>query len=524
MKNKKISLGLVASSLTILPMTVLISCSSSTPIETEVAKFETPTRTIIPGIITANEAVSRIQSALGPINKLNALKVFANVPTLGEGFDFEVLSASINETTDSTVDVLIQVFEKENKENVIDVIYMVEGFVPLVSAIDKEAAKFNQPVETLRPHLSSNEAVARVNNASTPQDAFVALRELAVVPELSRGFEFTGFNATISTTKKTTIDVSITISRTIITEVKTVTFRVEGFSTDIIIESEKFEEPVQNTKPGFITGNEAVFSIESASNPTDKLRALRVFADVPTLDAEFNFEVLSAMINTTSNSTVDVLIKVFEKDNQENFKEIVYKVQGFIPLISTIDIEAAKFDKTVEASKPDLFLTDTLAMINNASTPEEAIIILNEVAEVPTLEEGFVFEVLGAITSTREAMDVSISVSRILIPEVKTVTFRVTNLKETPLEIEARRFEVERRLTSGISIATYIALIEVTNTTENKIISTNSATDQPIPTPSPGFKIEVGLAILDPNNSLMANLEIRVIEESTNNFQDVYLR
>ncbi|MGL6125210.1 MAG: hypothetical protein ACRC1F_01820 [Metamycoplasmataceae bacterium] len=402
MNTKKLLLGLGASLLAILPITAVISCSSdsSTPVSVkpEAEKFDKTVVTTAVGFISAEEAVKEIQSGKNAQERLDALKSFASVPTLSEGFEFEVLSAKINPGTNTTIDVLIKVFEKGNKENFEEVTYRVEGFVAPNTDLDTEAAKFNVSVVTKKPNLNSNEAIKTINDATTPEESLAALKELADVPTLEQGFEFAVIEARISSTN-TVIDVSILVSRTIVTEAKYVNFKVTGFQPgfNVSTEAAKFPE-YQSTRINGVNFKSihANLTINLAPTPGDKLAALRFFAPtIPVLENGISFEILSSSVNKQNSRTIDVSIKVFEISNPANNETIIMQVGDFF-FLNRAEVELLKFSDPVNTLNSNMTVAEAVQSITSAPDSDAKTAALELIAPINDLADGFTYRVESA--------------------------------------------------------------------------------------------------------------------------------
>ncbi|MGL5205725.1 MAG: hypothetical protein ACRC7B_02310, partial [Metamycoplasmataceae bacterium] len=175
MVAKKILLGISASLLTISPIAIMISCSSSEEkVVVEAEKFKPTTTTNKE--LTSNEAVSSITSALTPQAKRSALLEFATVPKLDKGFDYDVLSASIDNEVKTTVNVSIKVYEVSDEKNSKNITFLVRGFAEPNSNIEIEADKFNIMVETISPTTISDIAAESIESATNPTDKLIALK------------------------------------------------------------------------------------------------------------------------------------------------------------------------------------------------------------------------------------------------------------------------------------------------------------------------------------------------------------
>ncbi|MGL5205326.1 MAG: hypothetical protein ACRC7B_00200 [Metamycoplasmataceae bacterium] len=440
MTIKKIILGFGASLLTILPITTMIACSSTSDekIDVEAEKFNNKTTT--KRDIPSQEAVSSIMNASTPQEKRAALLDFANVPTLDTGFDYEVLSASIDNQVKSTVNVDIKVYEVSDENNSKNATYKVEGFASPNSNIEAEVAKLNVQVNTLRPELTAIQAMEMINS-ETPTEVFVLLKTLANIPTLSEGFSLTIKGATVNQNNNRIIDVSMTVSSLTTPEEMNAILRIAQFKVvNLDTESGKLDRIIGTTTPQ--TASEtAVQSIQGANNALDKLEALRTFVTIPALDPGFDFEVLSASIDIQMRTTVDVEIKVFEKINQANFRQVTFKVAGFMTFL---DIEARKFTST-QNTQPALNTLQALQLVNLKPLPQR-VEEVRTFAELPTLENGFDYEVLQADLNMNSNLKIDVLIRVFQTNDQtndKTITIEVTNFADlTRLELQLIKFNV----------------------------------------------------------------------------------
>ncbi|MGL6125316.1 MAG: hypothetical protein ACRC1F_02375 [Metamycoplasmataceae bacterium] len=218
---KKLLLGIGASLLAILPIAAVVSCSSSTPIETEAAKFKSA-ETINNGV-TADEAAKAITTASTPEAKKTELAKYYKAPELSTGFTFDVKDAKVNSKTSTTLDVTVTIEETEVEANTKDITFEITKFM---SAVEFEAAKFKEAV-TKDATITATVAAKAINDASTQEAKKTELAKYFTIPALSDGFTYEIMKVEASGTK---IDVEIKVSQTTPSENATVKFSVTGFT------------------------------------------------------------------------------------------------------------------------------------------------------------------------------------------------------------------------------------------------------------------------------------------------------
>ncbi|MGL5205776.1 MAG: hypothetical protein ACRC7B_02570 [Metamycoplasmataceae bacterium] len=228
--NKKLLLGLGATFLPLVPFITVVSCSSTdkATIDTEAKKFDTSVKTTNEDLM-ASEAANRINNADDENAKLEELKsLVSSLPSLDKSFDFKVKSANSGSLpTNTTLDVVITVFEIDNEANSQDATYRITGFLTL---LDKEARKFEISVETNNTTILLNNAVDSINEAIDPSAKLDALMALVLaVPTLSPGFDFIIGSAIPNSTEVAAIEVSIEVFEVGTPNKKTVIYSITGF-------------------------------------------------------------------------------------------------------------------------------------------------------------------------------------------------------------------------------------------------------------------------------------------------------
>ncbi|MGL5205323.1 MAG: hypothetical protein ACRC7B_00185 [Metamycoplasmataceae bacterium] len=523
MSTKKILLGFGASLLTISPIALMVACSSSEDkieekIEVQANKFKPTTTT--KSEMTSQEAVSSIVDASNPDAKRAALLEFATVPKLDTGFDYVVLSASIDNQVKSTVNVDIKVYEISNENNFKNVKFIVKEFVEPTSnpELAPEVSKFNKQVNTKRTDLTSIQAMEMING-KTPEETLAALETLADVPTLSEGFEFSITGATINLTTSTTIDVAITVSQITTDDTGNAIFRVAGFKfeSNIDTESEKFNKQV-NTKRTDLTSIQATAMIDG-KNPIEALASLEILADIPTLAVGFEFIVTGATINTTTNTTIDVAITVSKTGTSDN-RNVIFRVAGFTPG-SSLDTEAAKFNIIVTTKTPETISEVAAQSIQNASSSAGKLAALEgfvNSADIPTLKAEFDFVILSAQVDAQvnKTVNVMVRVFEEANPtNMKEVVFKVAGLT-TRLETQVRLFNTSV-LTRTPTLASEIAAQRIQNAANSALKYSALLTfvdSTSIPTLNTEFDFEVLSAQVDGQLNTTVNVKIKVFQKS----------
>ncbi|MGL5591107.1 MAG: hypothetical protein ACRDCH_03510 [Metamycoplasmataceae bacterium] len=206
--NKKLLLSLGAPILTFLPFTTIVSCSTAIDIDTEIKKFNTSVQTKNKDLI-AYDAAQTIENAPTQEEKLKALEAIANVPKISKEYEMTIKSAKVNETTKTTIDVLVSIHEKTKPDIKKDTTFKVEGFK--VDTLEIEASKFNDPVQTNDLSLTVTEAIARVNDATDQVAKLNALKTFVDVPSVSPGFGIEIMEIKVDPASNTTLNVTMSI-------------------------------------------------------------------------------------------------------------------------------------------------------------------------------------------------------------------------------------------------------------------------------------------------------------------------
>ena len=236
---KKLLLGLGTISLAILPVAAMVSCSTTTPtLDTEATKFTVSLEAKTPAT-TTTAAVDSITNAADAKAKLTALETLVGkekLPTIAEGFTFEVKSAMVNTKLNTTVDVKIMITETDstetvkNKEATLSITKLTAAEAPSAT-LDTEAAKLNVSAVTKTPATTQAAAIATITGNATAKLA--ALKVLADVPTLADGFTIEVTAAAASGTTDMTVSITITeTAGTAGSNTKDVTFTVTGLTAE----------------------------------------------------------------------------------------------------------------------------------------------------------------------------------------------------------------------------------------------------------------------------------------------------
>ncbi|MGL5205327.1 MAG: hypothetical protein ACRC7B_00205 [Metamycoplasmataceae bacterium] len=189
MKIKRILLGFGTVLLTTLPIVTMVACSSSESqeskrLETQVKKFKLSDSTTSPSL-NALQAVQKVN--LAPVSeRIEQLKDFTRngfLPTLNDGFDFEILSSNINKENNTIIDVIVRILEIKNHDNNKTITLKITGFIAL-SPLDLQLMKFNVTEQTINDTITSIEAVNQINEAVDQIAKKAALGNLANVPSV----------------------------------------------------------------------------------------------------------------------------------------------------------------------------------------------------------------------------------------------------------------------------------------------------------------------------------------------------
>ena len=236
---KKLLLGLGTVSLAILPVAAMVSCSTTeTTLDTEATKFTVSLEAKTPAT-TTTEAVKSIMDGKDAPAKLLALETLVGkdkLPTIADGFTFEVKSAMVNSKTDTTVDVKITITETDSTETVktkdatLSITKLTKATEPAGPTLDTEVAKLNISQVTKTPATVVTVAIDSITNAADSAAKLLALKVLADVPELEVGFSIEVKSATISGTTDMTVIITVTQDGTEPIATKDAIFTITGLT------------------------------------------------------------------------------------------------------------------------------------------------------------------------------------------------------------------------------------------------------------------------------------------------------
>ncbi|MGL5732710.1 MAG: hypothetical protein ACRCXE_01395 [Metamycoplasmataceae bacterium] len=198
---------------------------------------------------------------------------------------------------------------------------------------------------------------------------------------------------------------------------------------DIDTEIKRFNTSVQ-TKDKNLLAWDSAQTIQDATTVENKLKALEVFATVPKIAKGYELVIKSAKVNSTTKTTVDVLVSIHETNKPDIKKETTFKVEGF--KMNTLETEAAKFDTPKETTDSTITSAEAVAKVNAESEQADKLIALKSFVDVPSISDQFGLEILKIEIdpSSASSVNVTISIHTTTTPaEAKEVTFRILGLK-----------------------------------------------------------------------------------------------
>ncbi|MGL5205775.1 MAG: hypothetical protein ACRC7B_02565 [Metamycoplasmataceae bacterium] len=410
--NKKILLGIGATLLTALPLAAIVSCTQSTTnpniiIDTQAKLFNNPITTSNPHV-DPQLVVDTINEAASSQEKLTVVRVYANVPTLSDGFELEVISAAVREreTSKEAVDVSIRIVETANINIFREVILKIEGFqsINLIeSDIYTEAAKFD--VATTKLHnTSAIKVVNNINSVEGEQNKLYSLSLIVDLPTLTYGYSFKVISANINLTDKSVVDVIISVFHVNKPSDSTeTTYEIRGFKiSDLVTEASKFVNTRTSSK---FSALEIVDKIQFAPSPEGKILLLSNVSTLPKLEDGFSFQIEWVIEDESNNSLIWVIISVSKDDSIETPKTVVYSIDGFES--STPEIEREKFNDPITTTKPeidlDLLLNQIMAVGNSN---DQKLLIIKEFANLPSLAYGFELEIISVQKSGLDSLEI----------------------------------------------------------------------------------------------------------------------
>ncbi|MGL5733118.1 MAG: hypothetical protein ACRCXE_03540, partial [Metamycoplasmataceae bacterium] len=350
----------------------------------EIAKFTTPTPTKST-IDSISKVVDKI-NGLNPNERIHALSLLANMPSLSEGFVLRVDSASIGQDAKTTLNVMITISSTKDTSISKNITYSIFGFK--TTDLETEANKFNDLIinASHSNNLSALEVVKQIEAATDTPQKLIILNNItdSNIPILHDDYEFSILWAIME--NNTSISVTVSVNEKSGNHgARIVIFHINNLKVSTIdIEAAKFASSTTITP--VTSAIDAAKSINQALGDAAKLNALGIFANVPTLAQGFEFKVKSAKVNGSIETSVDVVISIMETGKPQTTRDIVYLVTGLKN--STVIIEAAKFNNPITTSKPNSNVADLVTNINNASDVEK-VNIIKGFANLPSLAYGF---------------------------------------------------------------------------------------------------------------------------------------
>ena len=410
---------------TTLQITKLTSVPAS--LDTESSKFILNLNSLDENI-TTTEAIAKFR---GDANvKLETLKSLVgedNLPTLADGFTFEVKLVALNRVTNTTIDVEITVTETNgivgsNKKDAILSITNLAG----IPTLESETKKMNIALKAIDLTNNTNTLVEEFNNSSNNETAKLSILQNLVgaenIPVLAEDFWFGVKSASINATTPTTLDINITVrtgwfwfQNTVlqVTDVPLPTIDSETAKLNI--------SKATKTPTTIITA--AIDSINNATDAPTKLAAFKVLVDAPTPSTGFSFEVMAAAALGTTNMTVTITVK---QDGTEITKIATFTITG-LKAAPTLAAEAAKYDISLAALTAEATKTaaEAAATITGDAATKLAALKTLVGENVPTVSMGFTFEVTSAVIGTNNTtVEVIITVTE--TAGSKTATGKMT--------------------------------------------------------------------------------------------------
>ncbi|MGL5732654.1 MAG: hypothetical protein ACRCXE_01115, partial [Metamycoplasmataceae bacterium] len=514
--NKKILLSLGAS-LSIIPLAVIAACSSTSTddiLDDQVKLFNSPITTTDKSA-DPQVVVNEITEATSQDAKLIVVKKYiASVPKLASGYKFDIVSAEVRSGALSAVDVSIKIYKSDSPSASRNATLKIEGFEMEVieSDIEAEARKF-LATTTKTPTTCAYTTVDNINNLENDNDKFHTINLIAKVPSLSSNFDYRVNGANVNSVVKTTVDVDITIFNKLVpTETKDIVYEITGFKvSNLEIEAEKFEDTV--TKTPNITSTQAVEGIRNASTPEEKKAALEDIVVIPELEVGFDFGVNNAIIDKDDETSILVVVQLFEVDFPAKTRTTVYSVSGFqLPeAIITLEDQVKLFEDIRDTHRPSSDSLEAAQDINNASFSNK-LPVLKSYVDVPLLADKFDLQVISAtdMGGNSEAITVQIRIFRIDEIEgedneaiVELIVQGFVNIGQNELDAETSRFVSSPTKTTDLSAIRTAANINAISEAD-RIHTLNLIAD--LPTLSKGFGLKVNSASVNVN--LKSTLDI----------------
>ncbi|MGL5205324.1 MAG: phage tail tube assembly chaperone [Metamycoplasmataceae bacterium] len=168
---------------------------------------------------------------------------------------------------------------------------------------------------------------------------------------------------------------------------------------------------------------------------SEKIKELEDFTRdgfLPVLDDGFDFEILSSNANKLESTILDVIIRIFEINNQENEKIIILEVTEFWDL-SALDWQLIKFVNTEKTNNDNIDAESAVAYI---LAFDDRKVALNILADVPSVDSPkFAYEVKDVKISNRDPNEIYVTITVIENPGVddwkEDVIFAINGFKST---------------------------------------------------------------------------------------------
>ncbi|MGL5204859.1 MAG: hypothetical protein ACRC63_01255, partial [Metamycoplasmataceae bacterium] len=283
--------------------------------------------------------------------------------------------------------------------------------------IDSELSKFAVSIKTKQSWMSSYAVVTELNDEILAQanDEIYTLNYISNVPKLDDDFDYKIINAKINDLDPTTIDVNINIFNKRITSLTgNVILKITGFQA-IDSEADKFLNQ-QTIKPE-MSASSAAGIVNQANTPEDKKIALASFSSIPELTNGYNFNVSYAIVDSSNELSLTVMINIFREDDISINKTVIYAIHGFSSPYDAITLadQVKLFENPINTYRIGVDTLEAIEEINNASTITK-LAVLQSFVNLPMLSERFALEVISAneIIDNMEAINVQIRIFELL--------------------------------------------------------------------------------------------------------------
>jgi hypothetical protein len=264
-------------------------------------------------------------------------------------------------------------------------------------SLNEETNKLNISVASKIKDVTTTIVATEINSALNEDAKLAAVDKYATLPTLADGFKLEVKSAEVN---GETVEIKITVTETANTDTTTNSKDAIFTIKELVAVKPTLETEFNkiNTNRETIipskTSTAAAASIIVASDKDSKEATLKLLVDIPTLAEGFTLEVKSAKINSTTKTSIDVLIAVTEianTDTTTNSKEATLTITGLTisPLLSE---QLSIMNVTLE-TKIKQTTTLTIDSINKELDMVKKIAILKTLVDVPMLAEGFIFEI-----------------------------------------------------------------------------------------------------------------------------------